>query len=394
MSHSSTHSSCFNPSIIKFVSFIVHAATVSVAGGVLFMFGFYVIPVFGDSHLEPVIFPASPTSSSASKQELQHLLKQPARLKFLPHADDDDDGIPNFLEGREDTDGDGVANYLDLDSDNDGISDSNEIGLSLQGKDVANDINELFIDKQVVAFLDSSVKRVVDAKKKRSHRAKMLQKAKPASNTMIKSTVKLKQEITSKPATLAKSTTAKKAVLPKQPVAAPVQVIDDADNDGLPNGLELALGTDPMSRDSDGDGVIDSVEIGLDKKRPLDSDRDGLIDALDTDDDNDGILTKLEDIDKNGTASNDDTDKDGVPDYQDANDDGDNLLTRKEGSSKDSDNDGILDYLDKDSVLANSETAAVVVLYDTSNKSGMQVKEAALKKSQKSFKHMFDVVKK
>jgi len=54
----------------------------------------------------------------------------------LPHGDEDGDGIPNFLEGKEDSDGDGIANYLDLDSDNDGISDRDEVGLSLQGKDV------------------------------------------------------------------------------------------------------------------------------------------------------------------------------------------------------------------------------------------------------------------
>ena len=127
----------------------------------------------------------------------------------------------------------------------------------------------------------------------------------------------------------------------------------------------------------------------------LDSDRDGIIDALDKDDDNDGILTKFEDIDKNGTAKNDDTDRDGVPNYQDANDDGDSLLTRTEGGTKDSDNDGILDYLDKDSTIAKGKDApAVVVLYDTTDKSGMQVKKAALEQSRKSFKNMFDVVKK
>ena len=37
--------------------------------------------------------------------------------------DDDNDGIPDTIEGSADTDGDGIANWFDLDSDNDGIFD-------------------------------------------------------------------------------------------------------------------------------------------------------------------------------------------------------------------------------------------------------------------------------
>ena len=84
-----------------------------------------------------------------------------------------------------------------------------------------------------------------------------------------------------------------------------------------------------------------------------------------------------------------------MPNYQDANDDGDNLLTRAEGGSKDSDNDGILDYLDNnDSTLAKGETPAVVKLYDSSAKSRLQVKEDALTKTQSAFKDMLDAAKK
>lgn len=41
-------------------------------------------------------------------------------------ADQDSDGIPDFIEGPADPDGDGIPNYRDLDSDNDGIPDAEE----------------------------------------------------------------------------------------------------------------------------------------------------------------------------------------------------------------------------------------------------------------------------
>ena len=55
----------------------------------------------------------------------------------------------------------------------------------------------------------------------------------------------------------------------------------DEDTDGLQNGLEAALGTNPLSRDSDNDGKDDPDE--LDGNRALlDTDGDGLADALES----------------------------------------------------------------------------------------------------------------
>lgn len=63
------------------------------------------------------------------------------------------------------------------------------------------------------------------------------------------------------------------------------------------------------------------------------------------DHDRDGVNTILEDLDNDGNLFNDDTDEDGIPNYLDTDDDGDGILTKNE--IKDSNNDGVMDYLDK-----------------------------------------------
>jgi uncharacterized repeat protein (TIGR01451 family) len=64
----------------------------------------------------------------------------------------------------------------------------------------------------------------------------------------------------------------------------------DKDGDGISDGAEKALGTDPNDADSDDDGVPDGSEIAPDK----DSDGDGLINALDPDSDDDGLFDGTE----------------------------------------------------------------------------------------------------
>ncbi len=79
----------------------------------------------------------------------------------------------------------------------------------------------------------------------------------------------------------------------------------DTDLDGLFDGIEATLGTDPNNSDTDGDGINDGEEVGPDLDNPLDSDvdsdgvadPDGTIDALDSnilDEDNDGIVDQLD----------------------------------------------------------------------------------------------------
>jgi hypothetical protein len=68
---------------------------------------------------------------------------------------------------------------------------------------------------------------------------------------------------------------------------------EDSDGDGLTNGMELKLGTDPRYLDTDMDGISDDIEVSSDPNAPLDTDHDGIIDALENakfDNDRDGVF--------------------------------------------------------------------------------------------------------
>ncbi len=56
----------------------------------------------------------------------------------------------------------------------------------------------------------------------------------------------------------------------------------DTDGDGLLDGIEATLGTNPNLVDTDGDGIDDGVEVGPDTANPLNEDGDEFIDALDS----------------------------------------------------------------------------------------------------------------
>ena len=51
--------------------------------------------------------------------------------------------------------------------------------------------------------------------------------------------------------------------------------VEDADNDGLSNAAEAALGTSAMSADTDGDGLPDAAEVNIYFTDPLRADTDG-----------------------------------------------------------------------------------------------------------------------
>ncbi len=89
----------------------------------------------------------------------------------------------------------------------------------------------------------------------------------------------------------------------------------DDDNDGLPTLLEIAIKTNPLEKDSDGDGIDDATEVGSNPQIPINTDADKLINAIDPDDDNDGLAT----IDEIAIGTNPlkaDSDGDGINDAE------------------------------------------------------------------------------
>ena len=126
-----------------------------------------------------------------------------------------------------------------------------------------------------------------------------------------------------------------------------VEVLLDADEDGLSDEDELDIGTDPYDPDSDDDGLLDGDEVrspDLDPSDP-DSDDDGVLDGeeidlgtdpADDDSDDDG-LTDGEEIDAGTDPLDEDTDDDGLLD-------GDEVRSPDlDPSDPDSDDDGLLD---------------------------------------------------
>ena len=123
----------------------------------------------------------------------------------------------------------------------------------------------------------------------------------------------------------------------------------DTDGDGLDDALEVngKLGVDPMNPDSDGDGISDGIEIGSNTSKPVDTDGDGTIDALDEDDDNDGIPTAIESKFSSDPLSVD-SDGDGINDKDEI---GENL-----DQPLDTDGDGILDLVDPENDTPKAST--------------------------------------
>ncbi len=160
----------------------------------------------------------------------------------------------------------------------------------------------------------------------------------------------------------------------------------DDDNDTIPTAQENYNGNSPADDDTDKDGIPDYLDTDDDNDTvptaeenyngglPTDddTDKDGIRDYLDTDDDGDSLLTAYENYDGDSTPKNDDTDKDGRPDYLDADDDNDGLLTSNEmpdpnkdgkpDDAVDSDNNGVPDYLQKNTGVPGAGQVAIPTL--------------------------------
>ncbi len=134
--------------------------------------------------------------------------------------------------------------------------------------------------------------------------------------------------------------------------------IVDKDGDGLSDGLEMTIGTDPNDVDSDNDGLLDGEELDP----GIDSDADGAINALDFDSDNDGLYDGTE---AGSACNNPDTDLAAMKCIAD----GDNGQTKTgvldvdsdNGSKSDGDEDtnrnGIVDNDETDPLFAGDDIA-------------------------------------
>lgn len=218
--------------------------------------------------------------------------------------DIDDDGIVNSFEDLNtdgdndpstnptDTDGDGLPDYLDIDSDDDGIPDNVEgqttsgyVPPSLSDTD-ANGLDDAYENGGSVGIIP------VDT----------------------------------------------------DGDGIPDYVDDDSDNDNIPDNIEAhdhnrdgvpdvtLIGSD---KDIDGldDGYEGSIQLDMDVNDEIDdpyvnlpnTDGDNESDYRDTDDDDDGIASRDEDMNTDGDYSNDDVDTDGIPDYLEPNFTGDDI---------------------------------------------------------------------
>jgi hypothetical protein len=107
----------------------------------------------------------------------------------------------------------------------------------------------------------------------------------------------------------------------------------DTDEDGLGDNADL---------DRDGDGIANSSDV-----YPDDFDNDGIADLSDTDRDGDGIANDQDALPLN-PAETKDTDSDGIGDNMDSDRDGDGVLNTADTYPDDTDNDGVDNEQDSD----------------------------------------------
>jgi MYXO-CTERM domain-containing protein len=178
-------------------------------------------------------------------------------------ADSDDDGL---LDGEEpsvgtDSDGDGLSNGLDPDSDNDGLFDGTEAGKACDAAATDASNGHCIADEDPTTTTsvldpDTDAGGVRDGSEDVNRNGRV-----DAGETD-----------------------------PTVGNGADDDDVADADDDGLSDGLEEDLGSDPNDADSDKDGLPD----GLEPNPGDDTDGDGRINVLDPDSDGDGLFDGTE----------------------------------------------------------------------------------------------------
>ena len=179
-------------------------------------------------------------------------------------GDTDDDGVPDGAEANpsEDTDPDNLVNVLDADSDDDALLDGTEWGKDCSAKGVALSKMHCRADADSGATKTSPLLRDTDRGGVRdgSEDASLNGRTDPTETD------------------------------PTAGHNADDGTQLDSDKDGLSDGLEKGIGTNPLDADSDDDGVPDGEE-----PNPSDDhDGDGKINALDPDSDGDVVFDGTE----------------------------------------------------------------------------------------------------
>lgn len=285
----------------------------------------------------------------------------------LIDQDDDDDGIPDNVEGSGDADSDGVINSLDRDSDNDGILDSIEGQQDSDGDGVPN-----YLD------LDSDNDGIYDALE--------------ASRGAISASGRL---ATSSVDAFGLAAGASDTLVDTDGDGVADWIDLDSDNDGLTDVLE-ALGTDSnldarldATADANQDGADDSLldrpvqpyDQDFDRipnHRDLDSDQDGISDIIENfgetaDIDNDGVIDNFISTSGNGLDDNyaaalaplRDTDQDGLPNSLDIDSDNDGISDLVESGGVDTNQDGVND------VIGDSDSDGIPDVNDAGNTGGV-----------------------
>jgi gliding motility-associated-like protein len=320
--------------------------------------------------------------------------------------DSDGDGIPDSVEKGngttpQDSDGDGIPNYLDLDSDNDGILDAYEnqvcpTAVVLCDTDGDGIPNYIDLDSDGDGKSDVSEAKGTDANNDGKADGTINSDGVPSSAGGGLTPPDANNDGKTDPYDIAGTIDTDGDGIPDAVEKGNGTTPQDTDGDGIPNYLDL---------DSDNDGILDAYENnvcvpsvvlcdidsdGIPNYMDLDSDNDGIPDVIesngkddngdgkadgvsnskgipssanngntppntdslgytdpyDLDSDNDGILDSVE-KGSNGSKPRD-TDGDGIPDYRDLDSDGDGIPDQEESQLEDCDKDGTVDYLDPD----------------------------------------------
>ncbi|MDT8886299.1 putative Ig domain-containing protein [Aquirufa sp. LEPPI-3A] len=245
--------------------------------------------------------------------------------------DSDADTIPDITERTVDSDGDGVMNYRDLDSDNDGILDATEGTGDVDSDGISNYLD---LDTDGDSIFDAWEARI-DYTYHRDYNA-------------------------------------------DGRISLASGAFADVNTNGLMDYLELRLGGTPINaQDTDGDGIPDFKDTDSDGdsipdylELTEDADRDALSNYRDDDSDGDGVgdnIEKWSDVDNDALPNflDTDSDGDGIPDAWEGAErcwtctDADKIDNNGDGwddriqfggfKPKDTDLDGIYDFLDTDS---------------------------------------------